>query len=215
MSTESKHTGTTPAVPREPAAEAGSTKELALASVGPGAAHRLAVPRWSELPTVHQAALSHWEKLLLDPSDARRLTVLTLYVKLARLDLWSFVGEPVDSTDGGRLEFRCPDVPGLKQALWERGDFTRPEDSPKDWSCRELKSRGSLHFKHFSGWTDEVVQAHIDKAGLYLKGWRNLFLPVQLVLHLLDARVDGYTDVFGIRELLLAQGFDPVPLRGK
>ena len=171
-----------------------------------------AVPRWSELPPVHQAALSRWEGLLNDPAESRRLTVLTLYVKLRRLELWDFVGEPVDSTAGGRLEFRCPDVPGLKGALREREDFTSPEASAREWSSRELRSRGSLHFKHFSGWTDEVVQAHIDKAGLFLQGWRNLLLPAQLVLHLLDARANGYTDVFGLRDLLLAQGFDPVPL---
>ncbi len=176
--------------------------------------HTAPVPRWSELPAVHQAALSRWEALLSDPAESRRLTVLTLYVKLQHLGLWGFVGEPLDSTAGGRLEFRCPDVSGLKHALRERDDFTSPEDSPKEWSCRELRSRGSLHFKHFSGWTDEVVQAHIDKAGLFLKGWRNLFLPAQALLHLLDSRANGYTDVFGIRDLLLAQAFDPVPLRG-
>ena len=173
------------------------------------------VPRWSDLLAVHQAALRHWEELLAHSDDSRRLTVLTLYVKLEHLGLWGFVGEPVPSTGGGRLEFRCPDVPGLKQAIRMREDFTLPENSPKDWSCRELRKRGSLHFKHFSGWTDEVVQAHIDKEGLYLKGWRNLFLPIQAVLHLLDARANGYTDVFGIRDILLAQGLDPVALRGK
>jgi hypothetical protein len=178
----------------------------------PGAAPT--VPRWSDLLAVHQAALRHWEELLAHSDDSRRLTVLTLYVKLEHLGLWGFVGEPVPNTDGGRLEFRCPDVPGLKQALRMREDFTPPESTPKEWSCRELRKRGSLHFKHFSGWTDEVVQAHIDKEGLFLKGWRNIFLPIQAVLHLLDARVNGYTDVFGIREILLAQGFDPVALLG-
>jgi hypothetical protein len=181
---------------------------------GLGSKHRLAVPRWSDLPISYQDALKLWEKFLIDPDDSRRLTILTLYVKLERLGLWGFVGEPVDSTGGGRLEFRCADVSSLKQALRKRNDFTTPENSPKDWSCRELKSVGSLHFKHFSGWTDEVVQAHIDKAGLYLQGWRNAFLPIQAVRHWLDARANGYTDVFGIRDLLLGQGFDPVPLRG-
>ncbi|WP_157758232.1 hypothetical protein [Cystobacter fuscus] len=215
MSTEDKHTSIPPTAVPEPEAEKKGTAPRALAPVTPGAGHRLAVPRWAELLAVHQAALRRWEDMLTHPDDSLRLTVLTLYVKLEHLGLWDFVGEPVQSTGGGRLEFRCPDVPGLKQALRLREDFTSPENSPKDWSCRELRKRGSLHFKHFSGWTDEVVQAHIDKEGLYLMGWRNLFLPIQAVLHLLDARANGYTDVFGIRDILLAQGLDPVALKGR
>jgi hypothetical protein len=213
MSTDDKHTGTPPGAAPEPAAEAKAPHPLAPVPATPGP--RLVVPRWAELLAVHQAALRRWEEVLTRPDDSLRLTVLTLYVKLEHLGLWGFVGEPVQSTGGGRLEFRCPDVPGLKQAIRMREDFTLPEDSPKDWSCRELRKRGSLHFKHFSGWTDEVVQAHIDKEGLFLMGWRNLFLPIQAVLHLLDARANGYTDVFGIRDILLAQGFDPVALRGR
>jgi hypothetical protein len=215
MSTDDEHASAPPTTAPQPEAEAKGTNTLALVPGAPRSEHRLAVPRWAELLAVHQAALRRWEEVLTRPDDSLRLTVLTLYVKLEHLGLWSFVGEPVQSTGGGRLEFRCPDVPGLKQALRMREDFTHPESSPKDWSCRELRKRGSLHFKHFSGWTDEIVQAHIDKEGLYLKGWRNIFLPIQAVLHLLDARANGYTDVFGIRDLLLAQGFDPAALRGR
>ncbi len=168
---------------------------------------RPTVPRWSDLPAVYQADLKPWEPYLSGDDATLRLTVLTLYVKLKGMDLWRFVGTPEASTGGGRLEFLCTDVAALAKELRNREDFSTPKVSEPEWSSREWKGPGALHFKHFPGWDAAKLQAHIDKQGLTLN-------PFQLLLHVIDWLQDGYKDVFGIRRLLLQQGWDPVPLRG-
>jgi hypothetical protein len=167
-------------------------------------------PRWEELPEHARDELgprgydAGW---FASHHDEDRLTVLTLYVKLSGLGLWSLVGREVDSSVGA-LQFACSDVQALKRALREHKDFTRPEDSALEWSCRERRAIGSLHFKHFKGWPDDKVQAHIDPQGLLLSSDLFWLLPVlplgQMLLHALNYW--EYKNVGRVRALLIEQG---------
>jgi hypothetical protein len=178
----------------------------------------LPVPRWSQLPAYAQSALAskgYDEEWFDGTDDARRLTALNLYVKLSGLGLWNYVGSEDDSKPG-ILEFICSDVKGFKDTLRSRADFTSPEKSMDDWSSREMKASGSLHIKHFEGWPESKVQAHIDRHGLLLASkwwWLLPFVPLtQMLIHGLTYY--SYEDVYGIRDLLLAEGWDPLPLKG-
>ena len=78
------------------------------------------------------------------------------------------------------------------------------------------RSVGALHFKHFPGWPENKVQAHIDPYGARLHSDLWFLVPVvplgQLLAHLADPT--GYTEVFRVRALLLEQGWDAAPLVG-
>lgn len=180
-----------------------------------------AVPRWEQLPDYAQAELAAcgcdeaW--FTRHGGDATmRLTVLNLYVKLRGLGLWRHVGSERDS-QLGCLHFLCPDVGALKAVLRERSDFTDPEASPDDWESRERRADGALHFKHFAGWPEAQVQAHIDPHGLLLHSDLWWIVPVvplgQMVRH--GADPTGYQEVYRVRALLLEQGWDRAPLLGR
>jgi hypothetical protein len=191
------------------------------------------VPYWKQLPDYARKQLaatakrnsggpngSDWPygEIWFDKeTDVNRLTVLNLYVKLSGMSLWQYVSEGLRTTGHGCLEFRSNDVLALKRELTNRRDFTEPEDSLVVWSCREKVSTGALHFKHFTPWPTDYVQAHIDKTGLGFGGkWSPLVLgPLVMGLpHLADDCRHGWKDVFGIRDILLRQGWDPLPLLG-
>ena len=149
--------------------------------------------------------------------DAIRQTVLNLYVKLSGMeDLWQYVMRR-DTTSVGSLEFLTQNVGALKQELTNRWDFTVPEDSLVAWECREKRATGALHFKHFPGWLTGKVQAHIDKIGLGFGGKWSPPVIGPLVMgpaHLVDYCKHGWEDVFGIRNILLQQGWDRQALLG-
>lgn len=180
------------------------------------------VPLWSDLPPFYQSELKEWEKFLSDPDDTLRLTVLNLYVKLRRLNFWIFVGPPESSTSRGCLEFLCIDVDKLRDELCNSNLFSY--DGDKAWEGREIYDEGALHFKHFGDWPASKVQAHIDREGLHHRHYREddpmevplwgIATAIQFLKHQVDAVEDGYTDVYGIRRILLNQGYDPVPLTG-
>jgi len=107
--------------------------------------------------------------------------------KLARLGLDRFVGA-CQPADVGNLEFRCRDVDGFRRRLRALGFVLR--DRPDgSWDAREPARRYSLHCKHFPGWPDDKLQAHIDPWGV---GG-----PWTILMHLLD--YNGYRDVERIR----------------
>jgi hypothetical protein len=174
-----------------------------------------AVPFWNHLPNYAQNDLIHpgyGKNWFEKKSDEVRLTVLNLYVKLKGMRLWNYVRKE-SSTHVGRLEFEA-DVQGLKQDLRARWNFRDPEASAEEWDSSEKRVTGVLHFKHFKGWPLSKVQAHIDQAGLWLGSkwfwWAGT--PVTGIRHLLG--YESYQDVFGIRDILLQQGWDPRPLLG-
>ncbi|PWB58134.1 MAG: hypothetical protein C3F18_03015 [Nitrosomonadales bacterium] len=176
------------------------------------------VPQWNQLPAYAQADLMsryYDQEWFESHDDISRLTVLNMYVKLKGTNLWRFVASE-SGTGPGTLDFVCTDITGLKNDLRNRDDFTSPEESPAEWSSREMSSRGSLHFKHFKGWPETKVQAHIDQYGLLLRSkwwWLLPIVPlIQMAIHGLT--YESYKDAFGVRDILLAQGWDPAPLKG-
>ncbi len=178
----------------------------------------LPVPTWSQLPNYAQTDLAakgynaNWFDL---NGDEIHLTALNLYVKLKGLGLWSYVGKE-DGSELGRLHFLTSDIRGLKDVLRERSDFTSPEELMKEWSSREMKASGALHFKHFEDWRDTKVQAHIDLHGLLLASKWWWLLPVvplaQMLIHGITKQ--GFEDVYAVRDLLLGEGWDRAPLIG-
>ncbi|NIM95754.1 MAG: DUF4157 domain-containing protein [Anaerolineales bacterium] len=174
------------------------------------------VPFWDQLPAYVQTDLSRpgYDQKWFDARTARtRLTVLNLYVKLKGMKLWRYVLQE-SSTHNGCLEFTA-DVNGLKRSLRSRWNFRDPEASSRKWDSAEKRATGALHFKHFTGWPTAKVQAHIDQKGLWLgsKWFWWIGIPVTGLRHL--AAYDSYQDVYGIRDILLTQGWDPKPLLGK
>jgi hypothetical protein len=176
------------------------------------------VPRWDQLPPDAQrdlASRDYDESWFKEQSPEIRLTVLNLYVKLSGLKLWEFV-DTQSNTKVGAIDFLCSRIDAFKETLSNRPDFTSPEKSADEWSSREMRASGQLHFKHFKGWPETQVEAHIDKVGLLLRSkWWWLFPPIpliQMARHGLD--YSGYQDVYGIRKLLLDQGWYPAPLIG-
>src|SRR5262249_21265294 len=137
----------------------------------------------------------------------------TLYVKMSGLGLWRHVAS-ILSVEPGILNFLCGSVADLKAALRARDDFSRPEESDDDWTSRERRARGQLHFKHFRGWTREKVQAHVDPYGLLPRSDAWWLLPVvplvQMMIHGITRR--RYTDPFAVRRVLSKQGWDPKAL---
>lgn len=179
------------------------------------------VPQWAELPDYVQndlTACGYDAAWFAGQSQVPvlRLTVLNLYVKLKGLTLWQFVTRERGALPGG-LHFHCAAVSDLKAALQASDDFTDPQDSMDAWDSREKRAVGALHFKHFTGWPESQVQAHIDPRGLLLHSplwWIMPVIPLgQMLAHAADPT--GYTQVYKIRDLLLDQGWDPVPLIGK
>ncbi|HEY5912875.1 MAG TPA: DUF4157 domain-containing protein [Verrucomicrobiae bacterium] len=188
--------------------------------------HLVPVPQWEHLPLLAQKELGNkgYDKSWFDArrnNHSTRLTVLNLYVKLRGIqghNLWDYVGTEVDSQTGV-LQFKSSKVHDLKTLLKSRADFTSPEDSPDEWSSREMRASGSLHFKHFKNWPEEKVQAHIDQAGLLLKNKAWWLVPVvplgQMARHAIEyLGYDDFTDVYGIRDILVRQGYWAAPLVG-
>ena len=174
------------------------------------------VPYWKQLPESAQKDLSsrNYDETWFDKQeDSIRLTVLNLYVKLSGMNLWRYVFRR-DTTSHGCLEFFTNNVRLLKQDLTNRWNFRSPEDSMDEWDSAEKRVTGALHLKHFKGWLENKVQAHIDQAGNWLGDqafwWAGQ--PVTGLRHL--ASYDSYRDVFGIRNILLQQGWDRQPLLG-
>ena len=174
----------------------------------------LSVPQWNQLPELARKELetkNYTKNWFSNKNDIMRLTVFNIYVKLRGLNLWKYVTSE-SSSGHGTLEFTTNNLHELKKNLRERDDFSNPGKSFSKWSSREKRDRGSLHFKHFSGWPKKKVQAHIDKAGLH--GWIiPIIAPIiQLIKHWVDSARDGYQDVYGIRNILLGQGWWRQPL---
>jgi len=129
------------------------------------------------------------------------------------MGLWKFVGGDSGSTSQGALEFTCSNIIDLKNTLRSREDLTSPEESEQEWSSREMRTSGQLHFKHFKD-TGTTVQAHIDQVGLIPKSkWERVIVPVIGIVHLIT--YESYKDVYGIRDILLRQGWDAKPLIGE
>lgn len=177
------------------------------------------VPNWGELPDYVQRDLASREydadwftRHKDDPT--MRLTVLTLYVKLSGLGLWSYV-QAESGSALGCLHFLSAE--SLPDVLRARADFTDPAQRAKAWDSRERRAEGALHFKHFVDWPEFKVQAHIDPEGLLLCSdawWLVPIVPLtQIIAHNLDP--EGYKDVYRIRKILLKQGWDPTPIIGQ
>jgi hypothetical protein len=117
----------------------------------------LPVPDWTDLPEYARSALTKvgYDKVWspeLSLSDDHRLTVLNLFVKLAGMRLWSFIGAPIGYSVG-TLEFRAATIAGLRTKLSSIGDFATPDKNLDDWDSREYRVSGSLHFKHNKDWS--------------------------------------------------------------
>jgi hypothetical protein len=112
-------------------------------------------------------------------------------VKFERFGLEGFLGTP-EPAERGNHHFRCPDVAGFRAALAELG-FRMRERTGGAWDAREPVARLSLHCKHFAGWPEDLVQAHVDPHGV---GG-----ALTSLLHLLD--YSGYRDEERISRLLL------------
>ena len=179
------------------------------------------VPQWAELPDYAQSELAAagydaaWFTAQAE-LPILRLTVLNLYVKLRGIGLWQFISREQGTLPGG-LHFLCSAIDDLKAALRASTDFTSPHDSRDDWESRERRAVGALHFKHFTGWPESQVQAHIDPRGLLLHSLLWWIMPViplgQMIAHAADPT--GYTEVYRIRDILLDQGWDKAPLTGQ
>lgn len=182
-------------------------------------ANSQSVPDWADLPSYAQHDLAtrkfgpFW---FANPARGGRpelrLTLLLCYVKLRGMYLWGFV-EKEHSTFPGALQFESSYSRALKSVLTRRADFTDPEASDDAWSSREKRSIASLHFKKFSG--APFVQAHLDYYGLLASNSAWVFPPIQAGQALAHAFTPkSFTDVFRLRQALLAQGLDRAPLIG-
>jgi hypothetical protein len=130
--------------------------------------------------------------------EAVRTTVRVLHRKLASLDLWRFVAQEW-RTEVGVLQFTCADVAELRARVGALG-FRCAGPSSGRWEASERRFRFALHLKHFDGWPEDKVQAHVDPFGAWLPRAWWLFPPVplvQLLLHRLT--YDGYRDVGRLR----------------
>jgi hypothetical protein len=176
---------------------------------GPGGA----AFRWDDLPADVQAELGgrgYDEAWLAAAGEAKRRTVRNLHAKLASLGLWRFVGRE-DDTERGNLHFRCSDVAGLRAAA-RRLRFASRNRADGYWEEREKRAFGSLHLKHFPGWPDDKVQAHVDRFGFWLRWWWWLAFPVPVAWMLLHLAVpESYRRVDRIRRILVRQGILRVP----
>jgi len=169
------------------------------------------VPRWNQLPAY---ARDNLKGRLDQPSfDALandlRLTVLNLYVKLQPLGFWGFVGRlRLEAGKEGQFNFSCTNTQNLWNTLCWRDDFeVKGQEVSENWEAREKRTLGALHFKHFG----DIMQAHIDQVGYYHTG-KLLRTAVLALRHLWNYH--SYQDVFGIRDLLLQQGWDSLVLKG-
>lgn len=182
------------------------------------------VPLWFELPQETQTELaergitSAWFDQQI---EATRLTVLNLYVKLRGMHflhyVWRIYGEDI-TKPGGRGNFHFDaNVSALKKRLTMDPRFTSPESGSVEWTSREMRYTGALHFKHFQGWSSAKVQAHIDPAGAWLTNpvTRMPAAPWTWTRHGIDYSERGWENVFKIREILLRQGWWPQALLGE
>jgi hypothetical protein len=188
------------------------------------------VPKWNQLRLYDQASLMRkgYTQIWFDKMNSEyRLTVLTLYVKLNGIKLRvkrsnsylvnnrSFWEDHVfwwHWTDAGCLTFHVYDVKELKRQLTDSPDFSSPAASDDSWNSIELRYKGALHLKHEANWHPQkrIIQAHIDEVG-----WRGatlITLPISLVHH--GITYSSYGKPYIAREILLSQGWDPVPLLG-
>jgi hypothetical protein len=160
-------------------------------------------------------------------NDEYRLTVLTLYVKLNGIKLRKEIGQTFmvkkrsfweehvrwwHWTNPGCLTFHVWDVNELKRQLTDSPDFSTPASSDESWNSIELRYKGALHLKHEASWHPQprIIQAHIDEVG-----WRGstlIALPISALHHLIT--YSSYGNPYIAREILLSQGWDPVPLLG-
>lgn len=123
------------------------------------------------------------------------LTVRVVHARMAPLGLWRFVARE-DGSGVGTFHFRCDHVAALRAELAGRADFRAPPGKDGRWEASERAFGLSLHLKHFAGWPEDKIQAHVDRYGAWLPGnWRWL-LPVQLYQWLRHwAAYDSYRDV--------------------
>jgi hypothetical protein len=118
------------------------------------------------------------------------LGVVNVYRRMRGLGLWQFVGREDDSTLGN-VHFRCTSVPALLAATRALG-FTAPRSQSGFWQVRQRVAHLALHLKHFDGWPDDKLQAHIDPIGV---GG-----PLVWIRHVLDW--GGYRDVERIARMI-------------
>ncbi len=147
----------------------------------------------------------------LGATPEMRQTVLNCRYKMG--DLWRFVARE-DGSEPGKLHFRCTDVEALRAALQtspsrlradalRRGKPFRLSEKNGRWEASERTFGPSLHLKHFAGWDDDRVQAHVDPFGAYVRRrwWFTLVVPlIQLARHGLHLK--GYLDVFDVARRL-------------
>jgi len=171
-------------------------------------------PQWPEVASYVQNDLNKtgfgtdW---FAKKSAIARQAILNLYVKLKGLDLWRYVESNAKTSSESTLEFKAKHHE-LREVLTDREDFTDPDDSLTKWSSREKKASASLHFKHFKGWPEKQVQAHIDPIGVHGSSIPIIGPLILGIRHLLD--YSGYKETFRIRNILLDEGWDPVGLSG-
>jgi len=159
------------------------------------------------LPSVAQTDLARWKTWYTGNfnNEKARLTLLNVYLKLKKGNLWRYVKGPGSQRMGeGNIEIQATNVNAFKTALDGRNDFVGPDASSDKWSAREHKVMGSLHFKHNKDWGHAVdeVQVHIDTFGLR-----------SLLFH--GYTQEGYKNPYGIRNVLNQQGYDKAVLFGK
>jgi hypothetical protein len=157
------------------------------------------VPSWVQLPSDVQRDFSSTgftQQWFEKQPETIRLTLLNLYVKMSRKNLWRHVrsGRVVIP---GTIEFQAKNVLQLKQELTDRQDFGSPGHL-KSWNSGEKTEEAMLHFKHDKAWTNDptTVWAHIDPVG-----WSADL--VSIVRHW--ANYSGYKDPYRIRNVLLRQ----------
>ena len=118
------------------------------------------------------------------------LGVANVRGKLDGFDLLRFVASP-EPAGPGNFHFACNDTAAFRAALVVHG-FRLRDRAGGAWDARERVARASLHIKHFVGWPEERMQAHIDPYGIG-GAWI-------LIMHLLD--YNGYRDAERILRLL-------------
>jgi hypothetical protein len=161
------------------------------------------VPQWNQLSNLAKKDLKNWKNWFTkhQNNDDMRLTALNLYVKLKSVGLWKFVSKPTGRTSKGALDIIVPNIGDLKDELRKKANFATPGASSTEWESGEERMLAALHFKHYKDWghAPNVIQVHID-----------LFGHRAGIVHL--KTLEGYKNIYRIRNLLLAQGLDNTSL---
>lgn len=131
-----------------------------------------AVRIWGQAPEPVRAGLARagWDRAWANEATPEaRLAAVLVFARLDALGLGVRVHRAHRAYAGG-LEFEVDDLGALREGIARQsGRLTlpvRPVLGRALWHAREQTEGVALHLKHFRGWPDARVQAHLDAVGL-------------------------------------------------